>query len=248
MTRNQIEYWKNQESKRHSLEMEQQGRDVIAETKRHNVKSEGQTDLSIAETGRHNKATESETYRHNYAGELETNRHNVATENIDLSKLAEVNRHNLVTEGQGQQRINLDTQLGYAQLGEIRRHNQATESLTGTDLNIRGGQLEETVRHNQSTELMQSDLNQSIKRLNNANAAVNEINAEYRGLQEAMNLEVNAAKAAQLRKLIDQLDAQMDLLTAQTYRQEQDAAFKTYEEVLKLIDSSSKLIDSVIPF
>lgn len=77
MTRNQLQYWANQETKRSNLANEQ-------ETHRSNVADE-------TERHRHNTVTEFETSRHNVKGERETNRHNLASEKID--------RTNAVTGG-----------------------------------------------------------------------------------------------------------------------------------------------------
>lgn len=77
MTRNQLQYWANQEIKRSNLANER-------ETHRNNVITEN-------EIGRHNVATERETSWHNRVGEREVNRHNLASEKID--------RANAVTSG-----------------------------------------------------------------------------------------------------------------------------------------------------
>lgn len=59
MTRNQILYQQNVETKRHNLGDEGIRRDTLAETTRHNLRTEDQTDTQLSETIRHNKASES---------------------------------------------------------------------------------------------------------------------------------------------------------------------------------------------
>lgn len=94
MTRNQIDYWKHMEDKRHNVSTE-------SETNRHNVATEGIDLGKLQETSRHNQTTELIDM-----GKLnETTRHNKVTESqggVDLSikagQLAEQQRHNTVSE------------------------------------------------------------------------------------------------------------------------------------------------------
>lgn len=127
MTRNEISYQQNVESKRHNLRVEE-------ETQRANLAAEELNRQGLAESARHNRAVEAETNRSNLAREIETNRHNVASEYYT-----------------GQQ-IN----LGYAQLDETRRHNEEVEqdnrNRTRNQAAYWNQSLEETGRHNVAME------------------------------------------------------------------------------------------------
>lgn len=111
MTRNQIEYWKLQESKRSNLTNE-------AETQRHNRVGE-------SETNRHNVVSENETSRHNVASEGETFRHNTATEAYQANDLLEKSRSNRAQEAISQER----NDIARAQLLESSRSNRAQEQI-----------------------------------------------------------------------------------------------------------------------
>lgn len=76
MTRNQIDYWKLQETKRANAENEALGKATLAETNRANV------------------AKETENYRSNTAREAETRRHDIEGERVNWATLAESGRHN----------------------------------------------------------------------------------------------------------------------------------------------------------
>lgn len=127
MTKNEISYQQNLESKRHNLRVEE-------ENERSNRAQEQLSASALAESIRHNQASEAETQRSNLARELETNRHNLATEYYT-----------------GQQ-IN----LGYAQLGETQRHNEETERNAGNQTRNQAAfwnqSMDETVRHNTAME------------------------------------------------------------------------------------------------
>lgn len=200
MTKNQIDYWTLQESKRHNVTTEN-------ETNRHNVVTEGETE-------RHNRATESRDL-----GALnESIRHNQATEAIELGKLQETSRHNVVSEGQNQSALtetsrhnqateanaNKQIQLGYSQLSEQKRHNVASEQLQGQDLNIKAGQLTETSRHNVEMEEYNALQNQYQQELAEARALLAQYEAGY--YPELTNAQIN-----KLRADIDNANAQAAL-------------------------------------
>lgn len=116
MTRNQIMYQQNVETKRSNLANE-------LESNRHNVATE-------TETNRSNVAREQETNRSNLAKELETNRHNLATEGIGrrqislgYDQLAETQRANQAREVETA-RSNLAKEI------ETNRHNVVSEDET----------------------------------------------------------------------------------------------------------------------
>lgn len=113
MTKNQIDYWNLQETRRSN-------RAVEAETSRHNVATEG-------ETNRHNVATEALDL-----GKLnETTRHNQATEGLGWANLNEAARHNVAQE----KLTGMNLNLGIHQLAETQRHNIETEDLAWFNAN-----------------------------------------------------------------------------------------------------------------
>lgn len=115
----QVEYWKNQEIKRHNQAAENQAAKELAETARHNFRTEGQTDVSQQEIARHNRTQEGLGF-----GQLaETTRHNTVQESNDAQKNQETIRHNKMTESNDAQR-NL----------EAIRHNKMTEALSSDQL------------------------------------------------------------------------------------------------------------------
>lgn len=103
MTKNQIEYWRNVETKRNNLATEQ-------ETNRSNMAKE-------AETYRSNVAREKETHRANTTNEAETKRHNLATEQISLL--------GTITN---MRKVSNDYNVANKQLQETERANRARET------------------------------------------------------------------------------------------------------------------------
>lgn len=155
MTRNQIDYWTLQETKRHNQVSEQ-------ESVRHNRADEGETQRSHRaneELGRNNLL---ELSRHNQSVENETNRHNVAMESVEQGKLSETTRHNKATEniGYGQlllQQGNLEVARGQLvvsqrNVDELVRHNVSQEVLQDKNVSLGYGTLAETSRHNFAVE------------------------------------------------------------------------------------------------
>lgn len=154
MTRNQIEYWNTQETKRANKAKE-------AETQRSNLARE-------VETNRNNRAVEEETHRANVAREVETNRANVAREQlqrlesdrsytISTLNLEETKRRNRVIEEQGQQTI--DNNL---------RHDLATESIQSANLALNRAQLYETILSHRNSEAISQYNAKEIFRANQA--------------------------------------------------------------------------------
>lgn len=103
MTSIQVQYWANQEQKRHNIAME-------GETYRHNVVTENQNQQSLTEIARHNQVNETL----GYLNLAETSRHNQQVEGIQRDTLEESRRHNIATER------------------ETHRHNVAAESISRT--------------------------------------------------------------------------------------------------------------------
>lgn len=83
MTRNQLEYWSNEETKRHNLELERQGREQIANA------------IRLAQI---QASQQQETVRSNVARETETNRANIANEAINVLRHNETVRSNQANE------------------------------------------------------------------------------------------------------------------------------------------------------
>lgn len=96
----QVNYWRNQETKRHNVAVEKQEKANLKETRRHNRKDERLGRDTLRENSRHNKVWEGETHRHNLAGEAELHRHNVAGEALGWSTLNEDMRHNAALEAE----------------------------------------------------------------------------------------------------------------------------------------------------
>lgn len=143
MTNNQLTYFRDAETKRHNLAMEQIGLQTLEETRAANRASQQQAASAL----------DLETRR--YMDQLrETNRANQARENIDLQRnkltalsnwaqLQETMRANRAREAQAAVQTSLNYQASiYASnvsamnaanaLAETNRHNLATEGLTAT--------------------------------------------------------------------------------------------------------------------
>lgn len=178
MTRNQIEYWKLQETQRSNLEYERQGREQLAETKRSNLARE-------TETNRSNLARETETHRANLMHEyqvdlqrrqdayftlrnqIETNRSNLAQEKIAKQRNDEQHRTNVANENirliqalTNQRQAELQQQQIYVQ-----RNEQYTRQAIANATNRLGyAQLAETSYANrQSENLRQQQIAESIR-------------------------------------------------------------------------------------
>lgn len=95
MTQVQVNYWAQQENKRHNFATERQARDELSETKRHNLTVEG-------ETNRHNLVTEGQGDRDLDIKEFaarEQQRTNKANEKLRGQELDERKRSNRANEG-----------------------------------------------------------------------------------------------------------------------------------------------------
>lgn len=231
MTKNQVDYWNLQETKRHNSATE-------GETGRHNLVVEG-------ETGRHNVVTERETersnrtregidlgklnesVRHNRATESETNRHNVATEGIDLGKLSESARHNRQTES-----------LGYVQASETKRHNQASEAIGMSNVDLGYAQLDEQSAHNRASESISRYSAISNDELNQARAALASVQADWTAVESIAKVELTSAQRRQIDEAITKLRAETKSLN-------QTMSWKTYDEVLKGVDSLSRIMSAL---
>lgn len=158
MTRNQIDYWKLQESKRSNLVGEQ-------ETQRHNRATESVQERTLGESVRHNVATEGETNRHNLQTEaqsandlLEKSRSNRAQEEIarqrnaiSQGQLLEQQRSNRANEAIG--RSNATSNLINANTNKTYRTGEL--ALNTSDVLTRQETQKEQARHNEATEAIQ---------------------------------------------------------------------------------------------
>lgn len=144
MTRNQIEYWSLQETKRANQAREK-------ELNRHQVVMEGLQREQTHLTYNLGLRTLGETIRSNQAREAETNRHNLAMEGLQAQQNelgwynASIAQYNAETN-----RLNAGTNAYVAsiqagQLAELQRHQQATEALQLQN-------QEETARANKARE------------------------------------------------------------------------------------------------
>lgn len=176
MTANQINFAVHQETQRHNLETEAQGRTSLQETARHNRSSEaiGWGNVGVG-----------------YAGVAESHRHNVATEGINwftaqsLSQLqgAQTGReeaqidylHSQVSRNQLQNVLGVYTAV--TTQAETRRHNKATENAA----NIQA----EASQRNAETR---RDLATSEKFRNYASGIGSAISGLARGVDTVVNL------------------------------------------------------------
>lgn len=242
MTRNQIEYWNLQESKRANQAKESEtGRHNLAtesETGRHNQVQEGIDLGHLNESVRHNRVTESETKRHNVAGEqetsrhnrvteTETNRHNVVSEGIDLGKLSETTRHNRATEG-----------ISYGELRETTRHNLANEAIGSGNLSLGYANLNEQAKHNRNTESIQKYIAVSNSELNNAKRELTETQKGWYGVEAS-------AKAALSSDQRRQIDAQIQKYQQEVANLEQTHDWNTYQQILDGLDTLSRIFSSM---
>lgn len=129
MTRNQLEYWKNQETERHNRELEKQGLDSLVIQRRNAEISAS----AYAETARSNRARELETYRSNLAKE--------ANEALRVQELIRSNKAN--------------EQIGYQNAISNRINANAAAQNAGT----RVSELQELNRHNLASEQISKDSN-----------------------------------------------------------------------------------------
>lgn len=167
MTKNQLDYWNLQETKRANLAKER-------ELNRHQVRDEGikeQSNLltynlglqNLSETQRSHQTDEAERARNNRVNNLvELWKNEISEQNLDVNRLkALVDKYNAETgrinAGINQQNVN----LGYSNLGELQRSNLARES-------IQQQQVDETKRSNIE--------NENIKRFANSTQAARQQN------------------------------------------------------------------------
>lgn len=218
MTQNQINYWALQETGRHNQATEN-------ETRRHNTVSE-QVDLgTLAEAGRHNRATEGEQNRHNVAQERETNRSNLANESIrsmgntiDLGRLTETQRHNVAQEGIDRQR-NANV---HEQNVESQRHNRVTES------NQSYSAVSDRIRANADSALKQ------------AQQRLTEIQGDWEAVQSANQVRLTNAQIEHYNQQNDEILRKMELMQSQIANEDLDAAWRTYEEILRGLGTAAE--------
>lgn len=181
MTRNQIEYLKVLDARRHNAR-------VATETERANraqevtARSKVYADLfgtlsGQRESARHNRAVEEETRRANVAREFETQRSNLAKESethrSNVAHEALTSRGQDIQSAIGLGNIQLgysQVGLGYSQLGELNRHNVATELEINRANVAREG---ETRRSNIAREIETATHNRAQEDLTGKGHAIN---------------------------------------------------------------------------
>lgn len=203
----------------------------------------------LGEEARHNQASEGETARHNVTTEKETERSNRAREGIDLSKLAETTRHNVVTEGETRRhnvatedetnRHNVVTEsVDLGKLGESVRHNKAAEALSGANVNLGYAELSEQAKHNRNTETIQKYSAVSQDVLNKSRAGLAEVQAAWEPFNNITRSDLSAAQKAQINAQIDKLSREVDRL-------QQNMDWNTYDKVLNGLDTAAKVMSSL---
>lgn len=131
MTRNQLQYWQDQETIRHNLELERQGREQIENAKR----------LAQIQASQYQ-----ETVRSNQAREAETNRSNVANEAINVLRTAETQRSNIASEAIG--RTNAAANVSQAQTANKKVEYEHTDRTRAQNETNRSNVQNETIRSN----------------------------------------------------------------------------------------------------
>lgn len=125
MTRNQIEYQKHLEDKRHNQAVE-------TETNRNNV-------VGLAETNRYNTLVTTENSTHNRNYEKETNRHNLAGEQ-QLVKQTSINW--LAQQETARHNENQEALTNYANISDRRyKQSMAASNRDMTDSNVERNQI-----------------------------------------------------------------------------------------------------------
>lgn len=183
ITKNQIEYNKLLETKRHQIADEdirrtgnqqtfELGRGQLDETRRSNLERERQNRSTLLETQRHN--TETENVQRLLYGE--NVRANQAREAISMSQIEETNRSNRASESLSAQRNQISAQqiaqnydLGLRNAAETERshvageiNQQAMTEISQALAKLRVAELEEQSRHNMVSE-KQGAVNTMIK-------------------------------------------------------------------------------------
>lgn len=133
MTRNQIEYWANEETKRHNLELEAQGRQQIANA------------IRLAQI---QASQQAETVRSNQARETETNRANVANEAINVLRHIETVRSNQANEEIGRTNASANTKQASAAQQKVEYEHQDREKAQKET--VRSNKAQETIKTNAS--------------------------------------------------------------------------------------------------
>lgn len=160
MTRNQLEFFAQQETKRsnYAREGETQRHNVVTEreTNRHNLETERFSRDSLTKNLEMQRIQNNEISRSNKAREYETNRSNVANERIRQQS-------NAISSGN---------------LRETSIHNRAMESNNLLSLTNQGKSLLETERANRQREDLQSVSLGETKRANLMNEAIKRENIQ----------------------------------------------------------------------
>lgn len=133
MTRNQLQYWENQEVIRHNLELERQGREQIENAKR------------LAQI---QASQQQETVRSNQARERETKRSNVANEAINVLRTVETSRSNQANEEIGRTQAAAATSQATTAATKVEYEHQDREA--SQDETSRSNRSNEDIKQNSS--------------------------------------------------------------------------------------------------
>lgn len=195
-----------------------------------------------------------EDSRHNVATEGETNRHNVVTEQVDLGTLAESGRHNRATEAETARTNRANeairtqaNQIDLGKLAESSRHNQATEGLTARQNAINAARQSEDARHNRVAESNQSysavseriraNADQALKE---AQTELTEIQAQWEAAMDANQYRLTDAQIEHYNQQNDEILRKMELMQSQIRNEDLDAAWRTYEEIMRGLGTTAE--------
>lgn len=186
MTRNQIDYFKAKEEKRHNLAGEAETRRsnyaVEGETNRHNLATEALQGHANVINQAHYERMDAETKRSNLTKESETQRHNIVSERLQSAANAESVRHNKQNEA-----------ITYA-------HNTVTEAIDRTRANAYVGSIE--------ISQQQADTQDRLADLKSKEVDVNASRSVYQNRLDAARAEQTATKThyAQQENVRDWID------------------------------------------
>lgn len=245
MTRNQIDYWRLQEDKRHNraVEKETERANRVASTDRRiatdldyrvrsqaNVINRFHLEQQRIETTRHNRATEGETYRHNYATEqLQASSQEIEKSRIQLGYDQIANQMSIaqLQSATSLKVANINASVGYAQVA-------ATREMTA-----------ENRRANQAREAEQHRSNLAQENIARQNASTASINASTQARKQ--NLEESKWKAVgydQATAELTRTRAQTTSSWAQTDAYKAQAEYSSAQAKLAPVNSVSNLIGS----
>lgn len=253
MLATQVQYWAQQENKRHNMAQDVLGFRTLEESQRHNIVSEN-------ENIRHNVAQEdywsnslSETFRHNVAQEgiqTESNSIGWANANINLAN-AETNRLNAETN-----RANAETSRFAALTNyEINTRNADTNWYNAQTSRIQSDTARYVAQANYNLGLDANRIAQQNADTSSRNADINWLNYtnSLRGLENRKrDTDINATNAltnvGKLKVAQDELDLQERNLTLQQQKFHWQIATDAVEMIQRGMESTAKIFTNVLRF